>query len=131
MRIRCMDRTAMPKKPSGRRRPMILCWRGHTCLNMRPLAGRAVDRQRTAKARCALAHRAQPQMAGKRSRGIEANPVVANVEHDLRRLRGWAAQPQCDGAGAGVLDDVMQRLLSDSVERLFCVQRQLRLLTQL
>ena len=71
------------------------------------------DGQRAAGRRGALAHRGQPEAAGRRL-GHEPVPVVGHLEHDQARRLG---QGDRDAGRAGVPQRVVQRLLRHPVER--------------
>src|SRR5690606_38976655 len=85
-------------------------------------AGGAVDREARAGLACALAHDAHAQMARRAAGGIEAAAVVADSDADAPGRP--AAHDDLDRASAGVLDRVVQRFLSDAIERDLDVGRQ-------
>src|SRR5918997_78020 len=63
-----------------------------------------LDLQRTAQPLGALTHRLQPEVARERSRRIEADPVVSNLQHDTF---GLLLQQQPHVLGPGVLDGIV------------------------
>src|SRR6266545_3065904 len=92
--------------------------------NPRAATCAALDFERAVDVSGALAHRRQPEMTGIRRVGIEANAVIGDFQRD-----GVIGAPQADAErrGARVLDRVVDALLSNPVERLLRLWRQVRL----
>lgn len=60
-------------------------------------------------------------------RGLKAPAVIFYVEDDLTLL-GGEAEP--DGAGMGMLDDVVQGFLGDAIQAFFLLEGERSLFTQ-
>src|SRR5437870_2311719 len=58
---------------------------------------------------------------------IKTSPVITHLQDDLPFL---SCEPEDDGAGTCMLDDVVQSLLRDAVEGLFPLKREIRLISQ-
>src|SRR5918998_1583615 len=120
-RCRSFVRPGLPRDdPSspGERTPLRAQWELRA--DSGALSGRTLDSKRPAQVCDALAHRLQAEVPRERARRIEAPTIVANFQEDLVRA---LLQPQLHTLGPGVLNRVVQGLLSDAIDRLFYLQR--------
>src|SRR3979411_887371 len=89
-----------------------------------PLARRAADQDDTTDGSGSLAHGVQAQVTREGFPRVEASAVVAHTQRELARS---GLKRDDDRPGAGVLCNVVERLLSNPVQRLFDCWRRLRL----
>ncbi len=96
-------------------------------MNLRAAALRADNLQRAAHCRRPLAHRAQSQVTRISSQWIKASAVVAHLQpEDVRLARQAYVQP----VTLRVLDCVLQRFLTDSIQRFFGRERHIRFIAE-
>src|SRR5260370_29653171 len=88
----------------------------HTNTNVCSLSWNALDRERPAQLRDPLVHGAQPEVSWERACRVKASPVIGYLQDDLI---GISCQPQGNHTGTGVLDDIVECLLHNAVQRLF------------
>src|SRR4030081_3186736 len=81
-----------------------------------PLPRRAADQDDTANGSGALAHGVQAQMTRERFLRVEPSAIVANTQHELACS---GVERDDDRSGAGVLCNIVERLLPNPVQRFF------------
>src|SRR3979411_2922608 len=92
-------------------------WKPH--IYARSLSRYALNHEHSPHFLDSFLHRVQPQVSWERTCRLKTSPIVAYLEANLMIL---FCKPHCNYAGAGMFDDVVERLLGDAVERVFPLQ---------